>query len=44
VQDRLAGTLACVARARRSGAHIVRVHDVNATVQLLQMLAAIELP
>ena len=42
VQNRLAGTLACVAYAQRSGAHIIRVHDVNATVQLLQMLAAIE--
>ena len=42
VQDRLAGTLACVAVAQRGGAHIVRVHDVQPTVQFLKMLEAIE--
>ena len=42
VEDRLAGTLACVAQAQRCGAHIVRVHDVRPTVQLVGMLEAIE--
>jgi dihydropteroate synthase len=44
VGDRLAGTLACVAFAQRHGAHVVRVHDVKATVQLVKMLEAIERP
>lgn len=42
VQDRLAGTLACVAQASLAGAHMVRVHDVKAAVHLLQMLDAIQ--
>ena len=42
VQDRLAGTLACVAYAQRHGIHIVRVHDVQPTVHLIRMLNAIE--
>jgi dihydropteroate synthase len=42
VQDRLAGTLACVAYAQRCGVSLVRVHDVQPTVQLLRMLEAIE--
>jgi dihydropteroate synthase len=42
VGDRLAGTLACVAFAQQTGAHIVRVHDVRPTVHLLRMLEAIE--
>ncbi len=42
VPERLPGTLACVVAAQRSGVHLVRVHDVRPTVQLLQMLEAIE--
>lgn len=42
VSDRLNGTLACVAQAFYSGAHIVRVHDVKPAVDLLRMLEAIE--
>jgi len=41
VEDRLSGTLACVAEAARQGAQIVRVHDVKATVQFLAMGKAI---
>jgi dihydropteroate synthase len=41
IGDRLAGTLACVASASWQGAAMVRVHDVKASVQLLQMLHAI---
>jgi dihydropteroate synthase len=41
VGDRLTGTLACVASAFWHGVHMVRVHDVRACVQLLQMLEAI---
>jgi len=44
VDGRLAGTLACVAQAYASGAHVVRVHDVQPTVQLIRMLKAIEHP
>ena len=40
--ERLAGTLACVAYAQRSGAHMVRVHDVKETTQWLRMWDAIE--
>ncbi len=42
IHERLAGTLACLAHAARSGVHIVRVHDVRPAVQLLQMIHAIE--
>ncbi len=42
VQERLAGTLACVAHAHRCGVHIVRVHDVQPAVQLVRMLEAID--
>ena len=42
IGERLAGTLACVAYAQRCGAHIVRVHDVRETAQLLRMLEAID--
>ena len=42
IQDRLAGTLACVAHAQHAGVHIVRAHDVLPAVQLLRMLAVIE--
>lgn len=39
--ERLSGTLACVAMAAEQGAHVVRVHDVKATVQFLTMWRAI---
>jgi dihydropteroate synthase len=42
--ERLNGTLACVAASQRTGAAIVRVHDVKPAVQLLTMLEAIETP
>ncbi len=42
VEDRLAGTLACLAAAMRQGVHIVRVHDVRPAAQLLRTLEAIE--
>lgn len=42
IEERLAGTLACVAAAARHGVRIVRVHDVKATVQFLKMWSAIE--
>ena len=41
VDDRCAGTLACVAQAAEAGAGVVRVHDVKATVQLLTMWEAV---
>ena len=41
MDDRLAGTLACVARARACGVAMVRVHDVKPAVQLIRMLDAI---
>ncbi|MDP3704256.1 MAG: dihydropteroate synthase, partial [Candidatus Omnitrophota bacterium] len=41
LDDRLAGSLACVAMAWSSGVDMVRVHDVKPTVQLLTMLEAI---
>jgi len=39
---RLGGSLAAVAAAARSGAAIVRVHDVAETVQFLSILRAVE--
>jgi dihydropteroate synthase len=42
VDERLAGTLACVAYAARQGIHVVRVHDVKPTVQFLRMWEAID--
>lgn len=42
VEERLAGSLACVAYAQRCGVVMVRVHDVRSTVQLIRMLGAIE--
>ncbi len=39
--ERLAGSLACVARAREAGAAAVRVHDVAETVDLLAVLGRI---
>jgi len=41
VEDRLTGTLACVASAWWQGVHLVRVHDVRDTRQLLLMLEAV---
>ena len=40
VDGRLAGTLACVAQAYASGVHVVRVHDVRETSQVIRMLEA----
>ena len=42
IEERLAGTLACVAQAQRCGAHVVRVHDVKPAVQLITMLNAMK--
>ena len=42
VDDRLPGTLACVAQAYHCGVRMVRVHDVKPAVQLIRMLDAIE--
>ena len=42
VNDRLAGTLACVTEAARCGVQLIRVHDVRPTVQFLQMLQAVD--
>lgn len=39
--ERLLGSLACVARAQAAGTAAVRVHDVAATRELLEVLAAI---
>ena len=44
VQERLGGTIAAIAAARRSGVHIVRVHDVQPAVQFLRMLDLLEIP
>jgi dihydropteroate synthase len=40
-KKRLAGSLACVVRAATAGVHMVRVHDVSETRQLLLTLEAI---
>ena len=40
--DRMIGSLAAVAAAHRGGAAMVRVHDVRATVDFLEVLTAIE--
>ena len=42
--ERLGGTLAAVSMARTSGVHLVRVHDVQPTVQFLSMLDLLEAP
>ena len=42
VDERLPGSLACVAFAQRLGVHVVRVHDVRDTVQCLRVLQAVE--
>jgi dihydropteroate synthase len=41
-RERLAGTLAAVAHGVRSGAHILRVHDVAETAEFLTVLRALE--
>jgi dihydropteroate synthase len=41
VEERLAGSLAALAAAYAAGASLVRVHDVGASVQFLDTLAAI---
>ena len=42
VDDRLSGTLACVAQAYACGVQVIRVHDVKPTVQMIRMLDAIK--
>lgn len=42
IEERLSGTLACVAWAYQAGVRMVRVHDVKETVHLLKMLQAIK--
>jgi dihydropteroate synthase len=42
VADRLGGSLAALAAAHSGGATVVRVHDVAASVQFLDVLAAID--
>ena len=42
VEDRLAGTLAVTALGAWAGARIFRAHDVRATRQALDMVAAIK--
>jgi dihydropteroate synthase len=42
--ERLPGSLACIAAAARSGASLVRVHDVAESVRFVKMLAAVETP
>jgi dihydropteroate synthase len=41
VQDRLEGSLAVAAYASAQGAHVIRAHDVAATVRAMQMIDAI---
>ena len=43
-QERLPGSLACLAAATAAGAAIVRVHDVAESVRFLRMLCAIRAP
>ena len=40
-EDRLAGSIACAVLAAQGGASILRVHDVAATVQALQLCSAV---
>jgi dihydropteroate synthase len=42
VGERLFGSLALAALAVTKGAHILRVHDVAETVDVLRMIAAVE--
>jgi len=41
VDDRLHGSLAVAAFAGAQGAHIIRAHDVGATVRVVRMIDAI---
>lgn len=41
-EDRLAGSLAAAMLAAQAGAHIIRVHDVAETVDVLRMLQAVD--
>ena len=41
VCDRLAGSLACVARAREAGVAAIRVHEVRETFDLLRVIEAV---
>lgn len=41
-EDRLAGSIACAVLATQGGASILRVHDVAATVQALQLYTAVK--
>ena len=41
LEDRLSGTLACVAQAFQCGVAVVRVHEIRPAVHLLKMLEAI---
>ncbi len=43
-EERLPGSLACLAAAARAGAALVRVHDVAESARFLRMLRAIETP
>ncbi len=43
-EERLPGSLACLAAAARAGAAIARVHDVAESARFLKMLRAIETP
>jgi len=40
-ENRLPGSLACVALAVEAGANIIRAHDVSETVQVVRMTEAI---
>ena len=42
VDDRLEGSLAVAAYASAAGAHIIRAHDVEATVRVVRMIDAIQ--
>ena len=41
MDQRVAGNLACAVLAVQAGAHIVRVHDVAATVEAMKMVEAV---
>jgi dihydropteroate synthase len=41
MDQRLEGTLACVAVVAFQGAEIIRVHDVQPAVRVVQMIAAL---
>jgi dihydropteroate synthase len=39
--ERDAGTMACVVRGAMAGAHVFRVHNVRATVEVLRTVSAV---